>query len=73
MEEKKKKHQEDFKNNLRDNQERYHNELARRLQRVYNKPLMFETMSQRVEKFSQNKDKEIRNNSESYEYENRDE
>ena len=62
LEEKKKKQKEDFKNNLKENQERYHNELSRRLQRVYNKPLMFESMSERIEKFSH---KEKRNNSES--------
>ena len=43
LDEKKRKHQEDFKNNLEEQKNKYEQELARRLERVYNKPLMFES------------------------------
>jgi hypothetical protein len=47
LEETRKQKQEDFKNNLREQTAEYKNKLARSYQRVYNKPLMFET-SKRV-------------------------
>ena len=43
LDEKKKKQQDDFKSNLEEQKNKYEQELARRLERVYNKPLMFET------------------------------
>ncbi len=52
LEEKKKKHQQEFKNSMRENTERYHQELARRIERVYKKPLMLETVNKKVEKFT---------------------
>ena len=55
LEDKRSKQQEDFKRNLQDKKNAYQQELARRLQRVYNKPLMFEQTSGKVEKFSMNK------------------
>jgi hypothetical protein len=51
LDEKKKKQQQDFKNNLRESKERYQQELARRIQRVYQKPLMLESMNLKVDKF----------------------
>ncbi len=58
LEEKKKKQQQDFKNNLRESKERYQQDLARRLQRVYNKPLMLESVCLNVEKFKNSEIKE---------------
>lgn len=46
LDEERKQKQEDFKNNLRDQNAEYKNKLARSYQRVYNKPLMFETSKQ---------------------------
>jgi hypothetical protein len=43
LEETRKQKQDDFKNNLKDQNADYKNKLARSYQRVYNKPLMFET------------------------------
>jgi hypothetical protein len=55
LEEKRKKQQEDFKNGLKDTAEKYQQELARRLQKVNNKPLMFETATQKTDKFSKDR------------------
>lgn len=46
--------QEEFKRNLQEKKETYQLDLARRLQRVYNKPLMLEASLGKVEKFSMN-------------------
>ena len=43
LEEQRKKKQEDFKKNLREEKLKYEEDLQIRLQKVYNKPLMFET------------------------------
>ena len=43
LEETRKQKQDDFKNNLKEQNAEYKNKLARSYQRVYNKPLMFET------------------------------
>jgi hypothetical protein len=53
--EKRIKQQEDFKKSLQEKKQSYQQDLARRLQRVYNKPLMFETSTGKVEKFTMNK------------------
>jgi hypothetical protein len=55
LENKRNQQQEDFKKSLQDKKVTYQSELARRLQRVYNKPLMLEVSSNKVEKFSMNK------------------
>ncbi len=56
LEEKRIKQQEDFKRNLQEKKNAYQSELARRLQRVYNKPLMFETSTGgKGEKFTMNR------------------
>lgn len=55
LEEKRKNKQEDFKRYLNENKNHYQEELARRLQRVYNKPLMVETVTAKVDKLSVNK------------------
>lgn len=55
LENKRKQQQEDFKRNLNEDKIKYQQELARRLQRVYNKPLMFETVTNKVDKFSLNR------------------
>jgi hypothetical protein len=55
LEDKRQKQQEDFKRGLQEKKLAYQQDLARRLQRVYNKPLMFETTTGKVEKFSMNK------------------
>ena len=55
MDEKRKRQQEDFKRSLQDQKVQYQQELARRLQRVYNKPLMLETVTGKVDKFVMNK------------------
>ena len=43
LEEARKQKQDDFKNNLKEQNADYKNKLARSYQKVYNKPLMFET------------------------------
>jgi len=50
LDETRKQKQEDFKNNLREQNEDYKNKLARSLQKVYNKPLMFETIGKKADK-----------------------
>lgn len=55
LEENKRKMQEDFKNNLNKNKELYRADLQRRMQRVYNGPLLFEQVGNKGEKFSLNK------------------
>lgn len=55
IDEKKRQQQEDFKKNLQTQKLNYQQELARRIQKVYNKPLMFETVTQKVDKFTVNK------------------
>lgn len=55
LENKRKAQQESFKNDLFEKKENYQQELARRLQRVYNKPLMFETAYKSTEKIAKNR------------------
>jgi len=55
LENKRKAQQELFKQSLIDNKKNYEEELARRLQRVYNKPLMFESSYKTTDKISQNR------------------
>ena len=43
LDEARKQKQDDFKNNLKEQNADYKNKLARSYQKVYNKPLMFET------------------------------
>lgn len=50
LEDKKKKKVEDHKQTLRSYKKSYDEELQRRLQKVYNKPLMFETDSKALDK-----------------------
>lgn len=50
LEEKRKQKQEDFKKGLKENKKEYLEELERRKQKVYNKPLMFEQKSSTVSK-----------------------
>jgi hypothetical protein len=54
IQENRKKQQEEFKRGLIEKKQKYEQDLARTLQRVYNKPLMFE-MSSKVEKFTMNR------------------
>lgn len=55
LENKRKAQQELFKQSLIDNKKNYEEELTRRLQRVYNKPLMFESSYKTTDKIAQNK------------------
>jgi hypothetical protein len=66
LEEKKRKQQNDFKNSVKDTKMKYEEELARRIQRVYNKPLMFETVTQKADKFSQDKNMQDKLNNIAY-------
>jgi hypothetical protein len=66
LEEKRKKQQEDFKNNLKDTADKYQQELARRIQKVNNRPLMFETVTRKDDKFS--KDREMLEKIQNVEY-----
>jgi len=50
LEETRKQKQDDFKSNLREQNEDYKNKLARSYQKVYNKPLMFETIGKKADK-----------------------
>jgi len=50
LDESRKQKNEDFKNNQREQTEDYKNKLARSLQKVYNKPLMFETIGKKADK-----------------------
>jgi len=50
LEETRKQKQDDFKSNLREQNEDYKNKLARSIQKVYNKPLMFETIGKKADK-----------------------
>jgi hypothetical protein len=59
LEEKKKKQQQEFKTSIRESKDQYQQDLARRLQRVYNKPLMLESVCQKVEKFKVSYSEEI--------------
>ena len=52
LEENKRKMQEDFRNRLIKNKELYDMELQRRIQKVYNKPLMFEQIGKGDEKYT---------------------
>jgi len=52
--ENRKKQQDEFKRGLIEKKQKYEQDLARTLQRVYNKPLMFE-LSNKVEKFTMNR------------------
>jgi len=54
LQENRKRQQEDFKRALQEKKQKYEQDLARTLQRVYNKPLMFE-MSSKVDKFTMNR------------------
>jgi hypothetical protein len=54
IQENRKRQQEDFKRGLIEKKQKYEQDLARTLQRVYNKPLMFE-MSSKVDKFTMNR------------------
>ncbi len=55
LEENRRKQQEDFRNNLIKKRESYENELQRRVEKVYNKPLMLEQIGNLGEKFSMGK------------------
>lgn len=55
LESKRKAQQESFKKGLVENKKNYEEELARRLQRVYNKPLMFETSYKSTDKVARNR------------------
>lgn len=55
LENKRRAQQESFKKGLVENKKNYEEELARRLQRVYNKPLMFETSYKSTDKVAKNR------------------
>ena len=55
LEENRRKQQEDFRNNLIKKRESYEAELQRRVEKVYNRPLMLEQIGQKGEKFSMGK------------------
>lgn len=54
LHENRKKQKEEFKRGLIEKKQKYEQDLARTLQRVYNKPLMFE-ISNKVDKFTMNR------------------
>jgi hypothetical protein len=66
LDEKRKKQQDDFKESVKQTKLKYEEDLARRIQRVYNKPLMFETATQKVDKFSQDKNMQDKLNNIAY-------
>lgn len=55
LESKRRAQQEAFKKGLIDNKKNYEEEMARRLQRVYNKPLMFESSYKSTDKVAKNR------------------
>jgi hypothetical protein len=55
LENKRKSQLESFKRGLTENKKNYEEEMARRLQRVYNKPLMFETSYKATDKLAKNR------------------
>lgn len=55
LDEKRKTQQSDFKRSLQESKNHYQEELARRLQRVYNRPLMLETVTNKADKVTMNK------------------
>jgi hypothetical protein len=66
LDEKRKKQQDDFRSNVKQTKLKYEEDLARRIQRVYNKPLMFETVTQKADKFSQDKNMQDKLNNIAY-------
>ena len=80
LEDKKRNQQEAFRNGLIEKKENYQSELARTLQRVYNRPLMFETSYNNAEKAHKNRgihqkmygENNYENNNSNYNYSNTD-
>src|SRR5690349_14666852 len=55
IEDKRARHQEEFKRNLQEKKQTYQQDLERRLNRVYSKPLMLEVPHGKAEKYTMNR------------------